>query len=95
GLVFCGTKTPIHNVVKLARKLGDKAKDVAKREGGNRLAYEVLESFDDVTSDFNEHRRKWLPPDLKTSDKDPLAFDPTLLKTLRSNLRTIAKSDDF
>jgi len=56
GLAFCHTKAPIANVVKLAKRLGDAAKLTGK--GTHRLAYEVLESFDDITSDFAEHRAK-------------------------------------
>lgn len=98
GLVFCGTKTPIHNVVKLAKRLGDVAKSVG---GGHRLAYEVLESFDDITSDFHEHRERALPKLLKAPDprpdnwSDPLTLDPTVLKAVFPALQAVARDDDF
>ena len=92
GLVFCHTKAPIANVVKLAKRLGDAAKHAGKDT--HRLAYEVLESFDDITSDFDEHRTNWLP---KRPEADPAAliFDPTRLTGLLSAMRAIAGDADF
>ncbi len=90
GLVFCHTKAPINNIVKLARRLGDVAKDAGK--GKHRLAYEVLESFDDITSDLDEHRVKWLPAGF-----DPVTqvVDATNLPEILRNMRVIAGDDDF
>lgn len=88
GLVFCHANAPIKNVVSLAKRLGDAAKEV----GGHRLAYEVLESFDDISGDFDAHRRKWLPAGFQTQK---LVLNPHHLTTLRTPLRQVAAGDDF
>ena len=100
GLVFCHTKAPIANVVKLAKRLGDVAKHAGKDRHG--LAYEVLESFDDITSDLTEHREKWLPVALRTpeprpaaSRPDPLVIDPAKLPAFLTAARAIAAATDF
>ncbi len=48
GVVFCSCKSPIHRVVDLAHGLADVAKQASRDE--NRVAIEVLESFDHVGS---------------------------------------------
>ena len=97
GLVFCHTKAPIKNIVKLAKeKLGESSKNAGKQT--HHLAYEVLESVDDITGDLEEHRSKWLPEKLKPVqdvDPDPLVFDPMLLTALVPALRAVATNGDF
>lgn len=88
GLVFCHANAPIKNVVSLAKRLGDMAKGV----GGHQLAYEVLESFDDISGDFDAHRRKWLPTGFQTQK---LVLNPHHLTTLRTPLCQVAAGDDF
>lgn len=58
GLVFCHHKAPIQRVVSLARKLGDLAK---QWKDENCFAYEVLESFDHITTDLHAYRRTRVP----------------------------------
>ncbi|HYH63675.1 MAG TPA: hypothetical protein VD866_03160 [Urbifossiella sp.] len=91
GLVFCGTRTPIHNVVTLAHRLADEAK---KAREGHSLAYEVLESFDDITGDWDAHRRRWLPPSTKAST-DPLTINPAQDSAFWTALRAVAAAPDF
>ncbi len=102
GLVFCHTKAPIKNVIDLAKKLGDKAKKLNPKDANpdqlkHAIAYEVLESFDDVTNDLDEHRRKWLPRSL---DVQQLLFTPPQQPTppqpdFWAALRAIAACPDF
>lgn len=61
GLVFCHAKAPIKNITALARGLGDLAKESRAGENAHRLAYEVLESYDDISGDLTAHRRRFLP----------------------------------
>lgn len=93
GLVFCHTKAPIKNIVALAKRLGDRAKVTGK--AANNLAYEVLESLDDVTSDFDEHRTKWLPKGLQSGKPDSQVFDASLLAKLLPALRAVQSLSDF
>lgn len=89
GLVFCHVNAPINNIVALAKRLGEAAKAV---EGKHRLAYEVLESFDDVSGDFDTHRRLWLPSDVSAAQ---LILDPDALTTLMEPLSAVARGHDF
>lgn len=94
GLVFCGYKTPIHNIVRLAHRLGDAAKAVAKgaESAAHRLAYEVLESFDDVTGDLDAHRTRFLP---KGYPVGALVIDPKQPPEVWNALRAIDATPDF
>jgi hypothetical protein len=95
GLVFCHHNAPIKNVIDLAHRLGDTAKDAAKKAGessSHRVAYEVLESFDDVTGKLDDHRRSWLP---KVVPVEKLVLDPAALCRSWESLRRIADSPDF
>jgi hypothetical protein len=56
GIIFCHHNAPIHRLTRLVTELADEAKQNGGREH-NRLAYEVLESFDHVGSDFEGYRR--------------------------------------
>ncbi len=96
GLVFCGTKTPIHNVLKLAHRLADKAK--AAQDGAHGLAYEALESFDDIADDdWLAHRTRWLPGGREAfvGRSDPLTIDPGRGQAFWSALRAVAAAPDF
>ncbi len=65
GLVFCSHKAPIHRITALAKKLGDMAKGDRSK---NRIALQVLESFDSVGEDFNSFRNKqYTPPGIAPS----------------------------
>lgn len=89
GLVFCHMKAPIKNTSALAHKLGDLAKQA---RSGHSLAYEVLESFDDISGDLEAHRQRFLPLSAKTSS---LVIDPSLLDTHWRTLVDIANCPDF
>lgn len=59
GLVLCHHNAPIHRMRALAEGLADLAK--AEDRQRNLLAYEVLESFDDVGDDVDAYRRSRCP----------------------------------
>jgi hypothetical protein len=90
GLVFCHAKAPIKNTTALAHKLGDLAK--AARPGVHSLAYEVLESFDDVSGDLEEHRQRFLPAGTPVGE---LVIDPTKLDGCWDLLTSIRNSTDL
>ncbi len=58
GLVFCHHNAPIQPILSLARNLGDLAKG---DRSANRVAYQVLESFDHAGADLEEMRAKRWP----------------------------------
>lgn len=60
AIVFCGVKTPIASVRKLAGRLVDEV--MKSRKTKNCVAYEVLESFDHIGSDLEGHRQRTRPP---------------------------------
>lgn len=92
GLVFCNLKAPIQTIITLAQTIADLAKAAGRATNTSRLAYEVMESFDDVAGPLDQHRRKWLPKDTAAS---ALLFDPSQLSKLWEALRAIAKCKDF
>ncbi len=101
GLVFSHTKAPIKNIVRLAQDLGDISKQALP--GENAIAYEVLESFDDISGDLEAHRAKFLPKK-RLDDQDGLAAADDLRRlvirasSLSANwqaLNTIGKSREF
>ena len=91
GLVFCHSNAPIKNIIHLAHNLGDMAKKTGK-SSSHRLAYEVLESLDDVTVELDDHRRKWLP---KGDPVEKLVLDPVKLRRSWESIRQIAGTPDF
>jgi hypothetical protein len=56
GIIFCHHNAPIHRLARLVQELADQAKGNGGGEH-NRIAYEVLESFDHVGSDFEGYRK--------------------------------------
>ncbi|WP_448872445.1 Cas10/Cmr2 second palm domain-containing protein [Desulfobulbus propionicus] len=58
GLVFCHCKAPIQRIVHLAKRLGDLAKG---DRTANRVAYQVLESFDHAGADVDGFRLRRCP----------------------------------
>lgn len=87
GLVFCHAKAPIRNITQLAHRLGDLAKQARGNQNVHRLAYEVLESYDDVSGDLETHRGRFLP---ENDDPVNLVIDPTRLQTCWKTLERIA-----
>lgn len=92
GMVFCHAKAPIKNVTALAHRLGDVAKTARQTQNVHRLAYEVLESFDDISGDLDAHRKRFLPPNYPVTD---LVIDPGELKTQWTTLNEFARCSEF
>jgi hypothetical protein len=59
GLVFCHHNAPIHRVTALARKLAGLAKEHSRE--ANRVAYQILESFDHAGLDLKAVRKRRCP----------------------------------
>lgn len=66
GVVFCHHKAPIHRMRRLAEELAGLAKD--KDRGADLVAYEVLESYDDVGEDLAGFRRRRCPPGVEPGE---------------------------
>ncbi|MEX1027909.1 MAG: hypothetical protein WD049_07875 [Candidatus Paceibacterota bacterium] len=92
GLVFCHAKAPIRNIIELAHRLGDLTKGAIDGQNVHRLAYEVLESYDDISGDLDNHRRRFLPASQNISD---LSINPSHLAACWDVLQRIASSSDF
>ena len=80
----------------LAKRLGDLGKESLVEQ--HSLAYEVLESYDDISGDLEEHRQKYLPDIAKgaSSDESSLAnlvLNPVHLKEGRNVLSEIVVSE--
>jgi len=92
GLVFCNAKAPIQNIITLAIRLADLAKKDSRVSDmpKHALAYEVLESFDDIPGDLKKHRERWLPENV---DVHELILDPK--RTIWEPLRKIAAMQEF
>jgi hypothetical protein len=92
GLVFCHAKAPIKNITMLAHRLGDLAKSARGDENVHRLAYEVLETYDDISGDLSAHRLRFLPPG---HDAKELVIDPGRLDSCWKVLQQVTQSSDF
>lgn len=99
GLVFCHAKAPIKNITALAHRLGDLAKESRAGANVHRLAYEVLESYDDISGDLGAHRKRFLP---RGADLSSLILDPGQLFAKDSDqssawdiLQSVADCSDF
>jgi len=75
GLVFCGIKTPIARVRKLAEALANLGKKVSDRKSPT-LAFQALESFDHVGVDLHAYLAKRQP---KAFSACPWVLDPQSL----------------
>jgi len=56
GIVFCHHNAPIYRIKDLVKKLSDSAKD--KDKSKNLFAYQILESFDHISHDFDKIRNR-------------------------------------
>lgn len=65
GLVFCHAEAPIQRVWQLTKELADEAKQATPSDGReddkNRIAYAVLESFDQIGQSMKAARVRHLP----------------------------------
>ena len=86
GIVFCHYDAPIQPLCRLARGLGDLAKGDRK---SNRLAYQILESFDHTGTELQAVRdRRW-----PLSDKGPLIVNADAMRGADVALRDIKSGD--
>lgn len=75
AVVFCHAKAPIHRIVRLAKTLADRPKELGTPKPtdldgvfDNVMTYQVLESFDHLGNDANATRDARVPPILRGSD---------------------------
>jgi hypothetical protein len=92
GLVFCHAKAPIKNIAALAHRLGDIAKQTRSGKNVHCLAYEVLESYDDISGDLEGHRGRFLPASANVAE---LVINPTHLVEHWKTLAKIATLSEF
>ena len=59
GIVFCHHNAPIRRIKNLASDLADLAKSKSRQK--NYFAYEILESFDHISKDLEQHRKSRCP----------------------------------
>ncbi|MDA1049185.1 MAG: hypothetical protein O3C40_01725 [Planctomycetota bacterium] len=90
GLVFCHASSPIHGVTALARELAGQVKQWNKDQSQGELsryqdgiAYQVLESFDQLGDEVAKARKRDLPAGCSPAD---LVIPATELTALTSDL---------
>ena len=85
GLVFCHHNAPIQPILELVRDLGDLAKG---DRSANKVAYQVLESFDHAGTDLEAMRNERWPLD----DNDTMILDGNAMLAADRAVREIKKS---
>jgi hypothetical protein len=88
GIVFCHADAPIHRIRKLAEKLANDAKAATGRKE-DAFAYAVLESFDQLGSDFEDARAGHLPAGCSATDLVLRADDLKAKTSLTADLQTM------
>lgn len=93
GLVFCHASAPLHRIRALAMELADvaKASVATKQPPKNRLAYQVLESFDHTGDDLKRHRRRCAGLVAKgvNADVDPMVLETGTLGDVRGAMKEL------
>jgi hypothetical protein len=93
GIIFCHHNAPIHRLTRLAHDLSDRAKEGDGRDH-NRFAYEVLESFDHVGSDFDAYRQAHCVQPLEPGvhpDTQQLNLDARDMLFLQQQAKTLSE----
>ena len=95
GLVFCHMNAPIGNITRLAHELGDQAKRTQGQQ--SQIAYEVLESYDDIAGDLDTHRNRFVPQASAAQENatDCLLINPACLSQVLPGMQALASSSDF
>lgn len=90
GIIFCHRSAPIHRMTALAKKLAESCKSgsmPASHQVGDRFAYEVLESFDEVGPDVEKFRAGRLPG----GDASDLVLDAAGLDAVAPDFDTVRR----
>ncbi|MBI5328186.1 MAG: hypothetical protein HZB80_07835 [Deltaproteobacteria bacterium] len=87
GLVFCHHNAPIYRIKDLARRLSEAAK---KDKSGNLFAYQVLESFDHISNDFDKIRKS----QAIGGDANTLILDGKDIENISNNIKAL-KDNEF
>lgn len=88
GVVFCHSNAPIRQIKNLASALVDLAKKKSRQQ--NNIAYEILESFDHISKDLEEHRKSRCPQNGLPNPKD-LILDKNKISRISSELSAFKK----
>ncbi len=93
GIVFCHHNAPIYRIKNLAHKLSDvakkKAKEIDNKNPPNLFAYQILESFDHISHDFDDIRKKWA-----TDGKaESLILDGNNMEDIQKNINVLKDSE--
>jgi hypothetical protein len=86
GLVFCHHNAPIQRIVNLCKNLGDLAKG---DRSANRVAYQVLESFDHAGTDLAEFRRRRCPSGIAP---EALILKGNMMEDIISSFKELKRS---
>lgn len=91
GLVFCHHNAPIARIDTLARNLANQFAKKAEFKTSNKIAYEILESFDHAGTNLHQYRAKQLA---EQGSIDDLLIDAENIAILSNCVRQL-KSLDF
>ena len=91
GLVFCKHNAPIHRIKNIAHDLAEMVKDKKKKNAG-RVAYQVLESFDQVGNNLEKFCDVRCPGEV-TSEQ--LIVDGGNMSAVAENIKSLKSKPDF
>lgn len=86
GLVFCHNTAPIQPIIRLVKELGDLAKG---DRSTNRVAYQILESFDHTGSDLETVRKSRWP----LQDKQAMILNGDTMLQAEAAISAIKQTD--
>jgi hypothetical protein len=88
GIVFCHHNAPIRRIKELAENLAGLAKDKSRKD--NFFAYEILESFDHIGKDLEEHRKKRCPQ-IEPIDPKVMILDGNKISEITKGIKEVKK----
>lgn len=92
GIVFCNAKTPVQHMVRLADDLVIQCKKQSKNDVyDDMIAYEVLESFDNIESDIDSAWSRRISNDPNSSVAKELVLGPDYLNRICALIREVRK----
>jgi len=92
SIIFCHHNAPIHRIDQLARRLADNYSKKAEHKKQNKIAYQLLKSFDHVGSDLQTYRQDRIKG--LTDNLDELLIDARNMEDIENCIRTL-KDNDF
>ena len=86
GIVFCHHNAPIRRIKNLAEDLAGLAKDKSRKK--NLFAYEILESFDHISKDLENHRKS-RSPQIDPINEKVLILDGEKISQIKEQFQNI------